>query len=531
MSTKIVSDLSDKWSKLKSEETAGRPIPLAKLEILLRECVDSGASLSLPRDRAIVQQYATEVTDAIFVQTKQYRPSLLLPLIAARRTRLRRWLQWIGGYRSAAAMATRNLLLCVTCVLLCYALWKYANDTVVKDPVTIKETVTVIVADMKAAERATVVGNDFRQSLWSIFGTLPPETQETLAVQNCLKFIRGCQVKDGCYAGSLRMSAADQGVWIWSSKASLAGLALLASSRAVKNNADNTDQTQVVRKWLEWHATHQNPLGQIPRFKGRLDDRTPIEELDSGSVVYDTDAPANFLLLLDRYTADNANPALANYVHQAADAAFAQVLIRTSPVKDSPDTLPYPYYFLAGLTDYGGATAAGRYFTRRGDVNRAKLASDCANRIAARLRGFQRTFSGSRPIYALYTKDGRYYLGNGQSTGQPPALIPVDVTTSLAGSTWVEADPEGWKAFLQERTDPGDEADLNAQDPEAPVEAWFAAAKGLKSEDEPKWRQRTLQAAVGFRYTTAYVHRPAIVMLTIWEGTAWRPDVAAVKVP
>lgn len=490
-----------------------------ELNTLLDECIAAGAEISDLEERERLRAISRELANKVFEKTNR------IPSATIRAPRVPAPPRYVGftfdrGLRYRYTPVATIVLL--TMLVLAYAgalTWRILSRPVDGQ---LKTDLTKAQSDL---QRTQTVGRGLRQSLWDVLESVPVEKQNELATKNCTDFIRTCRIEQGPYAGTFRMTAADANdIWVAPARASLAALALMATHKQAVNPVVKEADYRYVRLWLDWYAENQDSSGVIPNYRGKVSDSSITPEQKVGyakDTERDPDAAANFLLALDRCY-EKLDPPPSEKVRQAARNAAHAIQKRSEPQQATPDGAATVVSLLTGVTECGGAVAAARFFDRVGEPAEAKLAATCAKRIGSRLKDFLQPLREGRQVFAVLFQNGKFGLN--ETKGDESQ----NVFASLCGLAWVRSDnQEPWKMLTSENLLAEDEADPFNRAPWSPVEAWYAAAMKVGSDQERRrWRERTLRAAIGYRQASAYVDRPAITLLTLLEGPSWRPGVA-----
>ena len=334
--------------------------------------------------------------------------------------------------------------------------------------------------------------------LFASGGASAQKSTQDQAIVNCLKIIRECQLADGAF----RIKANGDPVWIRPYFGNHAALALLAGK--------SPEDLLRVRKWIEWYSEAQLQDGSINDFEGRIStgyrDNGKRDSVDSYAATY--------LLTLARYQQEAKS--LPDKAAQAARKAL--VAIQGSMDKDGLTWAKPDYkvkYLMDNVEVYGGLTAAERLFTAIDD----KVSAATAKRLRESL---------GKKLPQYWRKDDQLFayalLENGKYVVRPEVEAQrreAEGLANLFALAWISAAEKApWKHALKEFQPDGGDA------PQAPVERWFIAAINVAEAAEvEKWHQRTVAEAMKFTPDNVYIHRPAVVVLSLLEGRSWMPDV------
>ncbi len=329
----------------------------------------------------------------------------------------------------------------------------------------------------------------------SVRGAAVPQNSSRAAIENGLEIIRKSQLTDG----ALRMSSAGNAVRLIPYFSNFAAMALLAAHEQQANPQD----VERVRRWLEWYVTHQEKDGTMFDYTGTVDSYASTGTRDS------TDSYAStFLMVLWRYQQATGRPLPPDFLKAAAKALQA--------IEDvtQPDglTITKPDYKIKYLMDnievYQGLVEGEKLFESAGlnrEMNKSrKLAQGVAKKFPLFWSKADRTFA--------YAADMNNKLTGGFDKPYPHGLAQM-----FALAHCVPA-PEGLWERVCEKFVPDNDG--------LPAERWLLAAERCGTEaDIQKFRKLTQDALLGFTTQNIEIHRPAIAILALIDGSSRFPDV------
>lgn len=315
------------------------------------------------------------------------------------------------------------------------------------------------------------------------------------AVENGLNIIRASQLPDG----ALRMSSAGDAVSIVPYFSNFAAMALLAAN-GQQANPDDVDR---VRRWLDWYIFHQEKDGIIFDYAGTVNSYGSRGTCDS------TDSyAATFLMVLRRYqqavgtvlTPDDLNAAVL------ALGAIEDVMQPDGLTVTKPG---YPIkYLMDNVEVYQGLTEGAELFESAGLKENATCAREMAQGVAEHISLF---WSKNDQCFA-YAADLNNKLSVGFSKPYPHGLAQL---FALAHCTPA---PEGLWGHVCETFAPDSDG--------MPVERWLLAAQRCADKASvEQYTAATRKALLSFTMQNSDIHRSAIAVLALIDGTDRFPDV------
>ena len=313
----------------------------------------------------------------------------------------------------------------------------------------------------------------------------PPLTaEESRAATTCLSLIRACQLADGAFAQVAPQDGRDAPVWIAPYFANFAALALLTNA----DPAHRAEDLARVGRWLDWCAKHQSADGYWNDFEG-----TARAYADTGKVDAWDSSAALFLLAAARHQRSEGQTA------PAVTVAIARALACLARVTDADGlTWATPNHKVKYLMDNvevrAGLLAAGSPDARAQ-----------ADRIGKKLLGFWQPATG---LYAYAQHADGAFVG-GLDKPYPQGLA------QLFGVAWIAPKTSAWASVTHAFSPEAGPATSTG------TEWWLIAASRFRSDAAKEWRARLVKEVTSFTPQGVYIHRPALAVLGLLEGSEW----------
>ena len=329
-------------------------------------------------------------------------------------------------------------------------------------------------------------------------GSFTLSEAERSAVRHGLDLIHACQTDDGM----IRMRAGTEQVWTVPYFANFAGMALLAAHALDPSPGD----VARVGRWLRWYAEHQEDDGTICDYTGTL-----ASYASSGTMDASDSYAATFLMLLRRHR-EATTGELPGALAAGGLKAFAAIEAVTQADGLTLAKPDYPIkYMIDNIEVYHGLVEGVLLFDALGHVDEAERARAMAQRIAVVLPGY---WSDSEGCYA-YALDMKGEYTAGLAKPYPDALAQLFALAHLRS-----APPELWVRVCGTFVPDADAV---------PVERWLlAASRHGDAASIAAYRAATRRALDAFTTDNVYVHRPALCILALIDGSVRFPDIPLV---
>jgi hypothetical protein len=343
----------------------------------------------------------------------------------------------------------------------------------------------------------------------AVLAPLTFTAQEKQAVDLSLEILRGCCLPDGAIVVSNLGTAPTTPVWIVTYFANHNACALLATGKA--------DDRELVRKWLEWQVTHQEPGGWWNDWEG-----TRAAYANTGRVdAFDSNV-AFYLLVLRKY--QKAGGIVSPGMRTAAEKALACLETCINPDTGLPWAKPtYKASFLMDATEvYAGYASGAAFFASVRDSGRSRLCAARRNRLRSMIPKY---WNAEERLYSWAEQPGTPVNGQyvGVYSGGLDDLYPHGLA-NLFGCSFVGFRSASFRQVTDKFT------------PETipygtGTERFAMAAARAGGSLRKTWRDRATADALGFKPDNVYSFRPALYVLLAYRGADWMPSLASFAAP